>query len=107
LSSMCMVLGTLSVSGKFDAMGMAEGAVDPQLGRIKVMRLSVHSESDNWAILSEVSVQDWCLMHLHLFCRCLQTHLSFCCRLESVPADTGLSCSDSPFDRLYIIVGLW
>ena len=45
----------VAFAGKFDAMGVAEGIVDPQLGPIKVMRLSVHSESDNWAILSEVS----------------------------------------------------
>jgi len=88
----------LSFSGKFDAMGMAEGAVDPQLGPIKVMRLNVHSESDNWAILSEVSVHDWCNMHLKLFCRCLLTKLCVCCRLTSVLADTGLSCTDSPPD---------
>jgi alpha-1,3-mannosylglycoprotein beta-1,4-N-acetylglucosaminyltransferase A/B len=44
------------IVGKFDAMGVAEGAVDPQLGTIKVMRLNVHSESDNWAILSEISI---------------------------------------------------
>jgi hypothetical protein len=56
MSSMFMILGTLSLLGKFDAMGVAEGGVDPQLGRIKVLRLNVHSESDNWAILSEVSV---------------------------------------------------
>ncbi|PSN35353.1 Alpha-1,3-mannosyl-glycoprotein 4-beta-N-acetylglucosaminyltransferase B [Blattella germanica] len=41
------------IIGKFDPMGVAEGTVDPHLGPIKVMRLSVHSESDNWAILSE------------------------------------------------------
>jgi alpha-1,3-mannosylglycoprotein beta-1,4-N-acetylglucosaminyltransferase A/B len=48
----------LPPSGKFDGMGVAEGAVDPQLGAVKVLRLNVHSESDNWAILSEVSVHD-------------------------------------------------
>ena len=42
-------------TGKFDVMGVAEGTVDPHLGPIKVMRLNIHSESDNWAILSEVS----------------------------------------------------
>jgi hypothetical protein len=57
-------------------MGVAEGAVDTQLGCIKVMRLNVHSESDNWAILSEVRVHDWCHMHLNLFCICLLTQLS-------------------------------
>ncbi|KAJ9576161.1 hypothetical protein L9F63_006983, partial [Diploptera punctata] len=48
------------IIGKFDVMGVAEGTVDPNLGAIKVMRLSVHTESDNWAILSEIhiSIQD-------------------------------------------------
>lgn len=62
----------LSPSGKFDVMGVAEGVVDPQLGAIKVLRLNVHSESENWAILSEVSVHDIrdapCV-----FCRCALT----------------------------------
>ncbi|KAL1131161.1 hypothetical protein AAG570_012398 [Ranatra chinensis] len=43
------------IIGKFDSMGLAEGKVDPKLGAIKEMRLTVHSESDNWAILSEVN----------------------------------------------------
>ena len=89
---------TLSPSGKFDAMGVAEGTVDPQFGPIKVLRLNVHSDSDNWAILSEVSVHDWCIMHLKLFCGRLLTMSSVCCRLTSVPADTGLSCTDSAPD---------
>jgi alpha-1,3-mannosylglycoprotein beta-1,4-N-acetylglucosaminyltransferase A/B len=58
----------VSLSGKFDVMGVAEGAVDPQLGPIKVLRLNVHTESDNWAILSEVSVHERCWMHLNEFC---------------------------------------
>lgn len=73
---MCICeLCILSPSGKFDAMGVAEGTVDPQLGAIKVLRLNVHSESDNWAILSEVSAHDMqdapCV-----FCRCALTCFS-------------------------------
>lgn len=37
-------------------MGVAEGTIDEIFGEIKTLRLSVHVESDNWAILSEVSV---------------------------------------------------
>ena len=42
------------VVGQFDSSGLAQGVID-HLGKIKVMRLHVHSDSDNWAILSEVS----------------------------------------------------
>lgn len=44
------------IIGKFDALGMAQGTVDPKLGRISILRLTVHSESENWAILSEIHV---------------------------------------------------
>lgn len=40
--------------GKFDALGIAQGTIDPKLGKISILRLTVHSESENWAILSEV-----------------------------------------------------
>ena len=43
------------IIGKFDSLGIARGTVDKKLGKIAVLRLTVHSESDNWAILSEVS----------------------------------------------------
>lgn len=43
------------ISGKFDSLGLAEGPVPRILGGIKELRLTVHSETDNWAILSEVS----------------------------------------------------
>lgn len=36
-------------------MGVAEGMINEALGHIKSLRLNVHLESDNWAILSEVS----------------------------------------------------
>lgn len=45
------------VVGQFkDSTGVAEGNVSSTVGFVKVMRLYVHSESDRWAILSEVSV---------------------------------------------------
>lgn len=44
------------VIGKFDNLGLAEGTVPRPLGAIKEIRLSVHSETDNWAILSEISI---------------------------------------------------
>nr|CAH7748873.1 unnamed protein product [Callosobruchus chinensis] len=44
------------VVGKFDGAGVAQGSVDDSIGKIQVLRLNVHSESDNWAILSEVSI---------------------------------------------------
>lgn len=42
--------------GKFDVLGVAEGMIDRRLGRVSVLRLTVHSESENWAILSEVKI---------------------------------------------------
>lgn len=44
--------------GKFDVLGIAEGTVDRRLGKISVLRLTIHSESENWAILSEVKIPD-------------------------------------------------
>lgn len=41
------------VVGEFDSNGLAEGQV--RLGLVKALRLRVHSDSDNWVILSEVS----------------------------------------------------
>jgi len=43
-------------SGKFDVLGVAEGIVDQRWGKVSVLRLTVHSESENWAILSEVKI---------------------------------------------------
>jgi alpha-1,3-mannosylglycoprotein beta-1,4-N-acetylglucosaminyltransferase A/B len=43
------------VAGKFDSVGIATGVPDESIGKIQALRLHVHSESDNWAILSEVS----------------------------------------------------
>lgn len=43
------------IIGNFNALGIAEGNVEPQIGAIKEIRLHVHSDSENWAILSEVN----------------------------------------------------
>ncbi|XP_053994346.1 alpha-1,3-mannosyl-glycoprotein 4-beta-N-acetylglucosaminyltransferase B [Hylaeus anthracinus] len=44
------------VIGKFDALGIAQGTVDKKFGKILILRLTVHSESENWAILSEIHI---------------------------------------------------
>ncbi|XP_066259965.1 alpha-1,3-mannosyl-glycoprotein 4-beta-N-acetylglucosaminyltransferase B isoform X1 [Euwallacea similis] len=46
------------IVGKFDSAGVAKGAVDGSLGKIQALRLHVHSDSENWAILSEIHIQD-------------------------------------------------
>ncbi|XP_019768062.2 alpha-1,3-mannosyl-glycoprotein 4-beta-N-acetylglucosaminyltransferase B [Dendroctonus ponderosae] len=46
------------IVGKFDSAGIARGSVDDALGRIQALRLNVHSDSENWAILSEIHIQD-------------------------------------------------
>lgn len=45
------------IVGDFDDMGVAEGTIDETFGEIKTLRLSVHVESDNWAILSEIHIE--------------------------------------------------
>lgn len=42
------------IIGNFDAFGLAEGTIEPNIGNIKEIRLHVHSDSENWSILSEV-----------------------------------------------------
>lgn len=44
------------IIGKFDVLGVAEGTVDRRLGKVSVLRLTIHSESENWAILSEIHI---------------------------------------------------
>ncbi|KAK7864644.1 hypothetical protein R5R35_012416 [Gryllus longicercus] len=44
------------IVGQFNSMGIAEGTIDPKFGPIKVLRLSVHSDSEKWAILSEIHI---------------------------------------------------
>ena len=42
------------ILGEFDKFGIAEGTLDPELGKVETFRLNIHSASDNWAILSEI-----------------------------------------------------
>jgi hypothetical protein len=43
------------IVGSFNAFGLAEGSVDNRIGKLRELRLHVHTESENWVILSEVS----------------------------------------------------
>ncbi|XP_069984438.1 alpha-1,3-mannosyl-glycoprotein 4-beta-N-acetylglucosaminyltransferase A isoform X10 [Penaeus vannamei] len=45
------------IVGDFDDMGVAEGLINGELGEIKTLRLHVHIDSDNWAILSEIHIE--------------------------------------------------
>ncbi|XP_020798203.1 alpha-1,3-mannosyl-glycoprotein 4-beta-N-acetylglucosaminyltransferase B [Drosophila serrata] len=47
------------VVGAFDSLGVAEGQLDAKIGAIKELRLHVHSDSENWALLSEIELQEW------------------------------------------------
>jgi alpha-1,3-mannosylglycoprotein beta-1,4-N-acetylglucosaminyltransferase A/B len=42
------------IVGSFNGFGVAEGTVDNRIGKLRELRLHVHSESENWVILSEV-----------------------------------------------------
>ncbi|KAL7648574.1 UNVERIFIED_CONTAM: hypothetical protein RMT77_000480 [Armadillidium vulgare] len=42
------------VLGTFDDMGVAERKIGSTFGNISTLRLSIHSESENWAIISEI-----------------------------------------------------
>lgn len=44
------------IVGSFNGFGVAEGNVDNRIGKLRELRLHVHSESENWVILSEVSL---------------------------------------------------
>ncbi|KAK0176821.1 hypothetical protein PV328_000925 [Microctonus aethiopoides] len=44
------------VINKFDSFGIAQGKVDKNFGKISVLRMTVHSDSDNWAIISEIHI---------------------------------------------------
>lgn len=43
------------IVGSFNTFGVAEGGLDNRIGKLRELRLHVHSESENWVILSEVS----------------------------------------------------
>lgn len=45
------------VMGSFDARGLAEGIIDPNIGAIKELRLHVHGDSENWVLLSEIHLK--------------------------------------------------
>ncbi|XP_037943157.1 alpha-1,3-mannosyl-glycoprotein 4-beta-N-acetylglucosaminyltransferase B-like [Teleopsis dalmanni] len=45
------------IVGAFDAIGVAEGALDTKIGAIKEIRLHVHGDSENWVLLSEIDLQ--------------------------------------------------
>lgn len=47
------------IVGSFNGFGIAEGSIDNRLGKLRELRLHVHSESENWVILSEVSYKKW------------------------------------------------
>lgn len=42
--------------GRFNSLGFVEGKIDSSLGPISELRLLVHQDSENWIILSEVSL---------------------------------------------------
>lgn len=43
------------IVGSFNEFGIAEGTIEAKIGKIREIRLHVHTDSENWAILSEVS----------------------------------------------------
>jgi hypothetical protein len=51
-----LVLNRFLIIGGFNAFGIAEGSVDSRIGKLKELRLAVHSDSENWVILSEVGI---------------------------------------------------
>ncbi|CAH0383069.1 unnamed protein product [Bemisia tabaci] len=48
---------TSIVIGKFNNKGIAEGTVPLEVGPVDELRLTVHSESDHWVILSEILIE--------------------------------------------------
>ncbi|XP_055535433.1 alpha-1,3-mannosyl-glycoprotein 4-beta-N-acetylglucosaminyltransferase B-like [Wyeomyia smithii] len=45
------------IVGAFNEFGIAEGVVDAKIGKLKKLRLHVHSDSENWVILREILLQ--------------------------------------------------
>lgn len=43
------------IVGSFNEFGIAEGIIEAKIGKIKEIRLHIHTDSENWAILSEVN----------------------------------------------------
>lgn len=46
------------IVGSFNSFGIAEGNLDNRIGKLRELRLHVHSESENWLILSEASIMN-------------------------------------------------
>lgn len=44
------------IVGNFNEFGIAEGTIESKIGKVKEIRLHVHTDSENWAILSEVNI---------------------------------------------------
>lgn len=44
------------IVGAFNEFGIAEGIIEAKIGKIKEIRLHAHTDSENWAILSEVYI---------------------------------------------------
>lgn len=64
--------------GKFDSTGLAYGTLDdPDYGKIAAIRLKVHGDSENWAILSEVT--KFVEFSIYLECFHLEFHVIFSC----------------------------
>uniref|UniRef100_A0A182WM84 Alpha-1,3-mannosyl-glycoprotein 4-beta-N-acetylglucosaminyltransferase A n=1 Tax=Anopheles minimus TaxID=112268 RepID=A0A182WM84_9DIPT len=45
------------VVGSFNNYGIADGVIDPKIGKLKELRLHVNSDSQNWVILREIYLQ--------------------------------------------------
>ena len=49
-----MITVNTCTPGGFNELGVAEGVVKEDVGKIKTLMLVIHIDSENWAILSEV-----------------------------------------------------
>ncbi|XP_055540347.1 alpha-1,3-mannosyl-glycoprotein 4-beta-N-acetylglucosaminyltransferase A-like isoform X2 [Wyeomyia smithii] len=47
------------IVGSFNEFGIAEGAMDAKIGKLKELRLHVYSDSQNWVILREILLQNY------------------------------------------------
>lgn len=45
------------IVGRFDSNGLAEADIDPDWGPVSRFRFSIHTSSENWAILSEMHLK--------------------------------------------------
>lgn len=48
------------IVGNFNEFGIADGIIEPKIGKVKEIRLHIHTDSENWAILSEVNSIAFC-----------------------------------------------